>query len=106
MMSDNDKFLELVAQHERAWGLDTYKGRPTLKQIMDAKVVAFWKPTGDELPFTLTIHKDLRDIEQYIKALVFHSKTELPRLRLDMIFMNKKPVKIKDIKVTFNVPRL
>lgn len=104
-MTSQDRFLELVAQHEREWGTDTYKGRPTLKQIMDAKVVVFWFPTGDELPPTLTIHKNLNEIDAYVKAMVVHSKTEMPRLRLNKVFMDKKPVRIKDIKIIFDIPR-
>lgn len=100
-MSEEKKFLTYVALHERAWGLDTYKGRPTLQQIMDAKIIAFWRPTGDGLPFTLTIHKDLKEIEAYVKALVWHTKKELPRLRLGAVFVNRKEIKIKDVKVIF-----
>lgn len=104
MSSDQDRFLTFVGKHEREWGTETYKGRPTLKQIMDAKVVAFWYPTGSELPFTLTVHKDLRDIEAYVRAIVWHTTEELPRLRLARIFMDKKEVRIKDVKVVFDVP--
>lgn len=105
MSSEKDRFLTYVAKHEREWGIETYKGRPTLNQIMDAKVVAFWHPTGKELPFTLTIHKDLRDIEAYVKAILWHTTEELPRLRLAKIFMDKKEVRIKDVKVIFDPPR-
>jgi len=96
------KFLTYVALHERAWGLSTYKGRPTLNQIMEAKIIAFWRPTGEELPFTLTIHKDLREIDAYVKALVWHTKTELPRLRLAHVFVEQKELKIKDVKIVFD----
>jgi len=101
---NEEKFLACVAQHERQWGEENYKGRPTLKQIMEAKVVAFWHPTGDELPITLTIHKDLREIDAYVKALVWHTKTELPRLRLATVFVSHKEIKIKDVKVVFDRP--
>lgn len=95
----------MVALHERGWGEEAYKGRPTLKQIMDAKVVAFWRPSGDELPPTLTIHKDLKDIEAYVKALVWYSTEQIPRLRLAKVYMNKKEIKIKAVKVIFDLPR-
>lgn len=103
-MNDQERFLAYVAQHEREWGTDSYLGRPTLKQIMDAKVVAFWYPTGTELPFTATIHKDLSEVEAYVKALVWHTTKRLPQLRLARVFFNKKEIKIKDIKVVWVNP--
>lgn len=103
-MNDRERFLAYVAQHEREWGTDTYLGRPTLKQIMDAKVVAFWYPTGDELPFTATIHKNLNDVEAYVKALVWHTTERLPQLRLARVFVEKKEIKIKDVKVVWVNP--
>lgn len=99
---DRDAFMALVTLHERSWGLDTYKGRPTLKQIMDAKIVAFWYPTTPEMPFTLTVHKDFKEIEQYVLALLQHTKKEVPRLRLGKVFCDKKQVKIR-VKVGFDV---
>lgn len=101
---DRQTFLKLVTLHERSWGLDTYKGRPTLQQIMDAKVVAFWYPTGPELPFTLTIHQNFKEVEKYVLALVQHSKEQLPRLRLWKVYCDQKEVRIR-VSVNFEVRR-
>jgi hypothetical protein len=103
-MSDKDRktFMSLVTLHERSWGLETYKGRPTLRQIMDAKIVAFWYPTTPEMPFTLTCHRDFKEIEKYVLALLQHTNKELPRLRLGKVFCNQKQVKIR-VSVRFDV---
>lgn len=100
-MNDHDRFMTYVTMHERAWGLDTYKGRPTLKQILEAKVVAFWYPTGKDVPFTLTLHKNISEIDAYLKALVLHTKVKIPSLRLARVFIEKREVKIKAVKVVW-----
>lgn len=98
---DRKVFMECVEQHERAWGNETYKGRPTLDQILGAQVVAFWHPTSIEIKPTITIHKSLDDISKYVTALVLHSDKALPVLRLDKVFVNKLQVKIKGVQVVF-----
>lgn len=103
-MNDHDRFMTYVTMHERAWGLDTYKGRPTLKQIMSAKVVAFWYPTGKDLPFTLTLHKDLNEIDAYLRALIIHTRVQVPRLRLARVYMDKQEVKFKTVKIVWSHP--
>lgn len=103
-MKDHDRFMTYVTMHERAWGLDTYKGRPTLKQILEAKVVAFWYPTSKELPFTLTIHNDLKEIDAYLRALIIHTKVQVPRLRLARVYVNKQEVKFKTVQIVWQRP--
>lgn len=103
-MSDEDAFLRVVSLHERWWGQEEYPGRPTLKQILEAKVIAFWlPPKGSPLPYTVTIHNDLRDIEKYLLAIVIHSEQEMPRLRLAAIFKNRKRVRVKSVQIVFRL---
>lgn len=64
------EFMKFVERHERAWGTETYKGRPALAQIMEAKVVAFWHPTSNAMNHTATVHKTLEEIDQYVMHLV------------------------------------
>ncbi len=98
---DHRLFMEAVERHERAWGNETYKGRPTLDQILEAKVVAFWYPAGPGVKPTATIHQGIKDINDYVTALVLHSEKRLPVVRLEKVFVGKSQVKIKGIEVKF-----
>jgi hypothetical protein len=100
---NNKKFFVELEKHERAWGSETYTGRPTLAQIMDANVVAFWYPSGadEDMNTTITLHKSLDDIHDYVAHLVWHTKTRLPVVRLAHLFQKQQPIKIKAVKVIF-----
>ncbi len=65
--------MKFVERHERAWGMEYYKGRPTLAQLMNAKVVAFWHPTTEDMNHTATMHKSVEEIDQYVTHLVWHT---------------------------------
>ncbi|MBA3871457.1 MAG: hypothetical protein H0X30_20120 [Anaerolineae bacterium] len=94
--------MKFVEQHERAWGTEGYKGRPTLVQLMEAKVVAFWHPTSDAMNHTATIHKTIEEIDLYVTQLVWHSSKErLPLLRLEAVFVEKVQMQIKTVKIIY-----
>ena len=101
MQPDEDKFMNAVIMHEKSWGDERYKGRPTLKQILESPVVAFWYPTGKELGHTITIHGDMKDVDRYVTALVLHTTKEPPRLRLAAVFRDRKRVKIRAVNVVY-----
>jgi hypothetical protein len=98
---DRKLFMEAIESHERAWGTETYKGRPSLEQLLAAKVVAFWHPVGPGFKPTVTIHRSLKEINDYVTALVLHSEKSLPAVRLEKVFVNKSQLKIKAIEVNF-----
>ena len=96
------EFMKFVERHERAWGTENYKGRPTLAQLVEAKVVAFWHPTTQNMNHTATIHKSIEEIDQYVTHLVWHANKErLPLLRLEAVFVEKAQMQIKGIKVIY-----
>jgi hypothetical protein len=96
------EFMKFVERHERAWGMENYKGRPTLAQLVEAKVVAFWHPTTPNMNHTATIHKSIEDIDQYVTHLVWHAgKERLPLLRLEAVFVEKVQMQIKGVKVVY-----
>ena len=99
---DRKLFMETIESHERAWGTETYKGRPTLDQLLAGKVVAFWHPTGPGFKPTVTIHRSLKEINDYVTALVLHSEKSLPVVRLEKVFVNKSQLKIKAVEVNFD----
>lgn len=96
--------MRAVEKHERDWGSESYTGRPTLTQILDAPVVAFWHPSGSDpdMRTTITLHDDINDISAYVTQLVLHTTRErLPLVRLWRVFKGKREVKIKGVKVDF-----
>lgn len=103
----NQAFLNEVEQHERAWGQGTYTGRPKLQQILDAKVVAFWYPSGTDadLAMVITLHKDIKDIDRYVSELVLHTKVRLPILRLAKVFYNQQEIRIRAVHVVYERPK-
>lgn len=102
--ADRSDFLALVQQHERAWGNDTYPGRPDLATILDASVVAFWqvqnasKHAGHP---QITLHKDLYEIEEYYVKLIVRSALPIPQRRLYKLFMDGQQMRIASVKFTF-----
>ena len=99
----NKAFLAEVQKYERAWGNESYTGRPSLEQIMDAKVVAFWYPSGTdvEMHTTVTLHPDLKAIDAYVQQLVVHTKVRMPVVRLAKVFLNQHQVKIRSVEVKY-----
>ncbi|MBL8161837.1 MAG: hypothetical protein JNJ61_07605 [Anaerolineae bacterium] len=94
--------MKFVEEHERMWGTEAYKGRPSLKQLLEARVVVFWHPTSEDMYPTATIHKNLEEINEYVTHLVWHTtRTRLPVLRLQAIFVDKTSVRIKGVKVEY-----
>ena len=99
-------FTEYVQAHERAWGTEQYKGKPTLQQILEAKVVCFWYPTDtlagtpeENVQYLVTLHPNTKHINAYVEHLVWHTKQQLPHSRLAKVFLNQKPLRIKGVKV-------
>lgn len=103
--SSNKEFIQEVEKHERAWGHNSYTGRPSLDKIMNARVVAFWYPNGTDpdIYTTITLHSELKEISAYVEALVRHTKTRAPVVRLARVFLNQNEVKIKSVQVIFDL---
>lgn len=93
--------MQFVENHERQWGLMKYPGRPSLTEILNARVVVFWrKRTQDKLQITL--HNDFRDIEvYYIKNVMRLSAALAPDQVAEAIFASKRPVKIASVTFKF-----
>ncbi len=103
LMPNKDDFMSLVQLHERTWGNQTYSGRPTLKDIMDAPVVTIWRPIKEDKQqrFTIKTHKSTDDVEQYMTKLLFRAHIKLPEERLVRVFVNHKQVVVKAVRILF-----
>ncbi len=99
---EDDVFIEYVELHERVWGNDTYSGRPRLRDILKAPVVAFWqsnKPSeGRQM---ITLHNDLEDVNTYISAMFLHSHTQRFNRRLARLYVDQKAVVVSGVRLVF-----
>ena len=102
--SDRSEFLALVQQHERAWGQDTYTDRPDLERVLNASVVAFWQVEGSgkhaDHP-QITLHGDLREIEDYFVKLIFRATLPAPKRRLYKLYADGRQMRVASVKFTF-----
>ena len=102
--TDRSDFLALVQQHERAWGNETYAGRPTLETILHAPVVAFWQVQNSgkqaDRP-QITLHKDLREIEEFYVKMIFRSSLPIQQRRLYKLFVDGKQMRVASVKLSF-----
>lgn len=95
------QFMDLVQQHERSWGTESYSGKPDLSAILSAQVVVFWREEGKDERNTVTLHKDLGSLEEYFSQLLFRSHVEAPRKRPVRIYENQRRIIIKGVRVEF-----
>lgn len=95
-------FFEMIQTHEREWGKDAYQDRPTLEQIMSAKVVAFWQRTNtkDKRLF-ITLHEDTKPLEAELTKLVIRTSIQQPDKRFALGFQNQKRLKIQGLRIMF-----
>lgn len=91
-------FMDRVQKHERQWGTNRYRGRPSLQRIMSAPVVAFWIYNGKEHD-VITLHDDLKAIERHF-LLQLISNEESNR-KLVSVFRNHKQMKIRSVQIEF-----
>jgi hypothetical protein len=95
-----DDFLELVQTHERTWGKESYPNRPTLAQMLNGKVVAWWRSAKqDDVRLRATVYDSLDDLEKYMTRILIHSRLEMPSHRLAFIFINQKKASIRGVRV-------
>lgn len=105
-MTDHRKnFMRYVELHERAWGMDKYAGRPSLQEIMNAPVVAFWYLNNRrETRFVATLHQDVKELNAYASQLVVHSsKIRHPEKRLTKLFVQGREVLVKGVKFSLTL---
>lgn len=95
-------FMEFVQYHERSWGDEDYPSRPDLIDILRSPVCVFWQELGNQSNrYTVSLHHDMREIEEYMAQLIFRRNNIAPDKRLVRIFTNAKPTRIKGIKIIF-----
>lgn len=104
MSNRDDAFLGFVELNERAWGNDSYLGRPKLQEILEARVVIFWQSTKKRDPaYRVTVHQNLDEIHHFAKDMLIHSSTRIPDKRLARMYVDHRRVRIKGVKVIFEI---
>ena len=95
-----DTFVGYVELHERAWGMDTYSGRPKLEDILNAPIVTFWYPAkGRESRQTVMLFTSMKELNEYISSILLESKVRQPERRLARLFVNHRRVQIKGVQL-------
>lgn len=96
-----DTFMGYVELNERAWGMEKYPGRPTLEEILAAKVVVFWRCTSNRKDpgYRVTLHRSIAELEKHAFDMRIHSNTRMPDRRLAKLFVNQRPAKIAGLKL-------
>ncbi|GIK28859.1 MAG: hypothetical protein HND48_13335 [Chloroflexi bacterium] len=98
--------IDRVQEHERQWGTENYPGRLSLAEILNAAVVAFWQTSKNGKPLEkpiITVHHNLDDIENWFMKSISRAYLETPDRRLLAVYRNGKAVRVKSVKVTFEV---
>lgn len=103
MSKTRDSFMDWVQQHEREWGTRSYTGRPSLQAVLDAPVVTFWKSLqeGEQLPYTVKLYQDLKDVEKYLTRLILRPDTNPPKETLVRIYANRKRIMVRGVQIQF-----
>ncbi len=103
----NKEFVDRVQQHERTWGSEQYPARPQLSEILAAKVVGFWlltpKKAAAEQRFVISLHADLKEIEDWYLQAVTRLHLQLPDRRLVAAYVDQKKVRVKGVKIVFEI---
>lgn len=95
-----NNFLGYIEQHERVWGTQEYPGRPSLFDLINAKVVAFWHPAAEgDKRLTVTVHEDMTDLNTFLARLLLHINDKPPDRRLARIFVSGKKARIKGVRL-------
>jgi len=99
-----NQLIDYVQDHERAWGMETYNGRPDLADILKSSVVVFWDTMGDndKRPI-ISLHDNLEELEAHFSKMIFRSSVKPPKERVLAIYQNSKAVRVKGVTVHFEV---
>ncbi|MFZ4827993.1 MAG: hypothetical protein ACOYLB_11615 [Phototrophicaceae bacterium] len=93
--------IEASQYHERVWGIEEYPERPSLTQLLQARVVVFWQHAEDGERWRATVHADLTELEQaFAKLLTRQMIGQKPR-RIVAMYEDGQEVRLKSVKVEF-----
>lgn len=97
----NPYLLKIVEVHERCWGTEKYKDRPSLQAILASEIVAVWYPMKRTAKkcFMITIHDDISEIEAYFTKVVMAYGKHPPERRLRSLFVHQQQVKIAGVSL-------
>jgi hypothetical protein len=93
-------FIEFIQNHERAWGNQTYSGRPSLAELLDASVMLVWQPNDpQETRQMVTVHQSLDEVNKYAARLLIQNKQDPLDRRLQAVYVDRKRATIRGVKV-------
>lgn len=100
----NETFMREVEEHERSWGNKSYQGRPSLLEIIQSPVVVFWEHVEQDVPNTVMLYNDLKEIEKYYVRILATRNPDGFKRRIVQVFQNQERVVIKGVKIAFGPP--
>ena len=97
---NHDNFMNYVELHERSWGMDSYKDRPKLEAILQAPVVAFWRPAErGESRHIITLYDSVDELNEELSSMLLHSSTRPIKHRLFRLFYKQKRIYVKGVRL-------
>lgn len=100
----NETFIHEVEEHERTWGNNSYQGRPSLLEIIKSPVVVFWEHVDQDVPDTISLYNDLKEIEKYYVRILATRNPDGFKRRIVQVFHNQERVVIKGVNIVFGLP--
>jgi hypothetical protein len=114
-MSVDPAFLELVQLHERTWGTEQYLNRPTLAELMSARIVVMWvdmqggaasearratRQIGSNKKFTLECFDSPQALNDVLASMVLLSRPSRHGWRkISRVFIQGKPIEIEGVRL-------
>lgn len=93
-------FLDIIQEHERTWGNDNYANRPTLAELLNAPIVAFWGSAEKaETRRMATTHDDLAELDKFAGRLLLQLRNAVPANRyLHSVYINQKKAIVRGVR--------
>lgn len=93
--------IEASQYHERVWGVEEYPERPSLTQLLQARVIVFWQHAEDGERWRATSHANLTELEEAFSKLLTRQMIGQKPRRIVAIYEDGHEVRLKSVKVEF-----
>lgn len=93
-------FLEIIQQHEREWGTDSYPERPALADLLSKPVVAIWVSTDKTdkkaKGSMFSVHDSSESLDEAVHASATVGKPSIwYNRKLARVFINQEMIEFK-----------
>jgi hypothetical protein len=75
-----------------------------LQDILESRIVVFWRSTSRRDPaYRVTLHHDLKELHRHASQMLIHSSTQTPDRRIARVYVDRRRLLIKGIKIVFEL---